>query len=92
MLAMTAPLLLLMYNVGAMDGLTQRAIRRACGGRESGSLYHRAKHLQVALIVVAVLTGLLWPALPDIRWIGLPLTAALGIFSRVQWAYYKKHL
>ena len=92
MLAMTAPLLLLLYNVGAMDGLTQRAIRRACGGRESGSLYHRAKHLQVALTVVAVLTGLLWPALPDIGWIGLPLTAALGVLSRLQWAYYKKHL
>ena len=91
-LAMTVPLLLLVYLVGATDGLTQRAIRRACGGRESGSLYHRAKHLQVALIVVAVLTVLLWPLVMDIRWIGLPLTAALGILSRLQWAYYKKHL
>ncbi len=91
-LAMTVPLLVVVYIVGAMDGLTQRAIRRACGGRESGSLYHRAKHLQVALIVVAVLTGLLWPLVTDIRWIGLPLTAALGVLSRLQWAYYKKHL
>ncbi len=91
-LALNVPLLLLVYIVGAMDGLTQRAIRRACGGRESGSLYHRAKHLQVALIVVAVLAGLLWPLVTDIRWIGLPLTAALGVLSRLQWAYYKKHL
>lgn len=91
-LGMTVPLLFLVYLVGAVDGLTQRAIRRACGGRESGSLYHRAKHLQVALIVVAVLTGLLRPLVMDIRWIGLPLTAALGILSRLQWAYYKKHL
>ena len=91
-LALNVPLLLIAYVVGASDGLTQRAIRRACGGRESASLYHRAKHLQVALTVAAVLTGLLWPALPDIRWIGLPLTVALGILSRLQWAYYKKHL
>jgi len=91
-LAMIVPLLALVYLVGAADGLTQRAIRRACGGRESASLYHRAKHLQVALIVIAVLTGLLWPALLDVRWIGLPLTATLGILARLQWVYYKKHL
>jgi integrating conjugative element membrane protein (TIGR03747 family) len=92
MLAMAVPLLLIVYIVGTMDGLMQRAIRRACGGRESGSLYHRAKHLQVALTVVAILTCLLWPAMTDIRWISLPLTVALGILSRLQWAYYKKHL
>lgn len=92
MLAMAVPLLLIVYIVGAMDGLMQRAIRRACGGRESGSLYHRAKHLQVALTVVAILTCLLWPAMTDIRWFSLPLTVALGILSRIQWAYYKKHL
>jgi len=91
-LAMTVPVLVLVYIVGVMDGLTQRAIRRACGGRESGSLYHRAKHLQVVLTAIAVLTGLLWPLLTDIRWIGLPLTLALGILSRLQWEYYKKHL
>lgn len=91
-LAMTVPLLLLVYIVGAMDGLTQRAIRRACGGRESGSLYHRAKHLQVVLTAIAVLTGLLWPVVAEIRWIGLPTLVALGVLFRLQWAYYKKHL
>jgi integrating conjugative element membrane protein (TIGR03747 family) len=91
-LAMIGPILSMVYIVAATDGLTQRAIRRACGGRESGSLYHRAKHLQVALIVMAVLTGLLWPLVTEIRWIGMPLTAALGVLSRLQWAYYKKHL
>ena len=44
-LALMVPLLVLIYVVSAADGLTQRAIRRACGGRESASLYHRAKHL-----------------------------------------------
>ena len=29
------PLLLLSYAVGTTDGLTERAIRRSCGGRES---------------------------------------------------------
>jgi len=92
MLAMLAPILVLIYLVAGFDGLTQRAIRRASGGRESASLYHRAKHLQVALIAIGLLTGLLWPATIDIRWIGLPLAAILGALTRLQWAYYKKHL
>lgn len=92
MLTTTAPLLLLVYIVGAVDGLTQRAIRRACGGRESGSLYHRAKHMQVALMATSLLVGLLWPAAIDVRWLGLPLAACLAILTRLQWAYYKKHL
>jgi integrating conjugative element membrane protein (TIGR03747 family) len=91
-LALIAPLLTLIYLVATADGLTQRAIRRTCGGRESASLYHRAKHLQVALTAIGILVALLWPASVDVRWIGLPLTATLGILTRLQWAYYKKHL
>ena len=91
-LAMMVAPLALIYLVSAADGLTQRAIRRASGGRESASLYHRAKHLQVALMAIGLLTGLLWPATLDVRWIGLPLAATLGVLTRLQWAYYKKHL
>lgn len=91
-LSLLAPTLVLIYLVSAADGLTQRAIRRASGGRESASLYHRAKHLQVALMAIGLLTGLLWPATLDVRWIGLPLAATLGVLTRLQWAYYKKHL
>jgi integrating conjugative element membrane protein (TIGR03747 family) len=91
-LAMMVALLALIYLVSAADGLTQRAIRRTSGGRESASLYHRAKHLQVALMAIGLLTGLLWPATLDVRWIGLPLAATLGVLTRLQWAYYKKHL
>ena len=91
-LALLAPILALIYVVAGADGLTQRAIRRASGGRESASLYHRAKHLQVVLMAISLLIGLLWPATLDVRWIGLPLAAILGVLSRLQWAYYKKHL
>jgi integrating conjugative element membrane protein (TIGR03747 family) len=91
-LVLIAPLLVLIYLVAGVDGLTQRAIRRASGGRESASLYHRAKHLQVALMAAGLLICLFWPASVDVRWIGLPLAAILGILTRLQWAYYKKHL
>jgi len=90
--ALLAPIVMLVYVVAVVDGLTQRAIRRASGGRESASLYHRAKHLQVALMATSLLICLFWPASVDVRWIGLPLATSLGILTRLQWAYYKKHL
>ena len=55
------PLLLLLYAVGAADGLTERAIRRSCGGRESASLYHRAKYLQMVALGLGGVALLVWP-------------------------------
>jgi len=91
-LAFTAPLLALVYVVAATDGLTQRAIRRACGGRESASLYHRAKHSQVVLVVMAGALSLIQPVSIDPRLIWVPCAVLVGILARLQWAYYKKHL
>ena len=91
-LAMMAPLLVLVYLVAAVDGLTQRAIRRACGGRESASLYHRAKHLQVTLVVMGGALTLILPVSIDPRLIGVPVAFLVGILARLQWACYKKHL
>ena len=86
------PLLVLMYLVAAADGLTQRAIRRACGGRESASLYHRAKHLQVMLLAMGGVLVLIQPVSIDPRLIGVPVALLVGILARLQWACYKKHL
>lgn len=91
-LAFMAPLLVLTYLVAAADGLTQRAIRRACGGRESASLYHRGKHLQLVLLATSVAVSLLLPISLDPRLICVPAAVAVAILARIQWAYYKKHL
>lgn len=91
-LILIVPLLVLIYLVAGVDGLTQRAIRRASGGRESASIYHRAKHLQFTLMTTGFLIFLFWPASVDVRWIGIPLAAILAILTRLQWGYYKKHL
>ncbi len=91
-LAMMAPLLVLVYLVAAVDGLTQRAIRRACGGRESASLYHRAKHLQVMLLAMGGVLVLIQPVSIDPRLVGVPVAFLVGILARLQWACYKKHL
>lgn len=92
MLAFMVPLLVLTHLVAATDGLTQRAIRRACGGRESASLYHRAKYLQVALIGIGLPLFLVFPSPMDVHATETVLAALVLCLVRVQWAYYKKHL
>ncbi len=87
-----APLFLLLYVVAAADGLTQRAIRRACGGRESASIYHRGKHLQLVLIALSCAVCLLLPVSIDPRFVWGPAAFAAAILTRMQWAFYKKHL
>jgi hypothetical protein len=86
------PLLLLLYAVGAADGLTQRAIRRSCGGRESASLYHRAKYLQLAVLGLGGVGVLAWPG--AVAWwpCAGAMALATGVLARVQWTFYKKHL
>jgi len=91
-LTMALPVFLLAYAVATADGWVQRAIRRAGGGRESGSLYHRAKHLQLLVAVFAAAASLLLPISMDWRWIWYPAALMLAVLARVQWAYYKKHL
>ncbi len=86
------PLLLLLYVVGAADGLTERAIRRSCGGRESASVYHRAKYLQMAVLGLGGVVLLVWPG--PVAWevcAGLLGLVTCGL-ARQQWAFYKKHL
>lgn len=86
------PSLLLLYAVGTVDGLTERAIRRSCGGRESASLYHRAKYLQMAVLGLGGVAVLVWPG--PISWlrVAVAMAASSAVLARSQWAYYKKHL
>jgi len=86
------PLLLLLYAVGTADGLTERAIRRSCGGRESASLYHRAKYLQMAVLGLGAAALLVWPGSVPLELFAGVIVVVTGGLARQQWAYYKKHL
>jgi len=88
----TAPLFLLVWSLGLVDGLTQRHIRRACAGRESSSIYHRAKFFQFAGLAMGAMLYLMWPTSIRPEWIVLPLAVVMGLLSRVQWTYLKKYL
>jgi integrating conjugative element membrane protein (TIGR03747 family) len=87
-----APLFLLVWVLGLVDGLTQRSIRRACAGRESSSMYHRAKFFQFAGLATGAMLYLMWPVSIRPEWIVLPLALLIGVLSRVQWTYLKKYL
>ena len=88
----TAPLFLLVWSLGLVDGLTQRHIRRACAGRESSSMYHRAKFFQFAGLAAGAMVYLMWPVSIRPEWIVLPLALLTGLLSRVQWTDLKKYL
>jgi hypothetical protein len=86
------PLVLLLYMVGTVDGLVERAIRRSCGGRESASLYHRAKYLQMAVVGLGGVIVLVWPGTIAWLWVAGAMAGTSAMLARAQWAYYKKHL
>lgn len=91
-LATLLPLLAAAYALGFIDGLVERSIRRAGAGRESASLYHRAKW---GLAVLAIGVPTLYLAVPlDVRIGEAAPFAALGVLllARIQWKYYKKYL
>ena len=91
-LILAVPFVAMVYCVSLADGLTQRAIRRTSGGRESANLYHRAKHLQMVLLTTTAAVSLLLPVSIDPRSVWLPSAIVVAILARIQWAYYKKHL
>jgi integrating conjugative element membrane protein (TIGR03747 family) len=86
------PLFALYYAVALADGLAERAIRRVRGGRESGSLYHRAKYLQRAVMVMTTTLFLLWPSSINFPAMAGIASGVAAVLARVQWSYYKKHL
>ncbi|MBL8511655.1 MAG: DUF4400 domain-containing protein [Betaproteobacteria bacterium] len=93
MLALSAtPLLAIAYAVGMVDGLVERSIRRYSGGRESSSLYHRAKYLIAGSVGVTTVGYLCLPLSVSLPSIAMPLAVITCGLSRVQWKYYKKYL
>ena len=84
-------LAMLVYGLAMADGLVARAIRRARGGHESSSLYHRCKHMQLVLIATAVSIHLVLPTTFDPRWLWWTVMPPFALLVRMQWLYYKKH-
>lgn len=81
------------WLIAVVDGLAKRSIRKACAGKESALIYHRAKHLGFWVLLPGMAVVHLCSPVPiNPAWIILPggLLGALAI--RLQAEYFKKYL
>ena len=92
-LAVLATILATVLMMAAgIDGLVQRSIRRDCGGNESASLYHRAKHYGFRLIAPGMaVIFFCWPKAMDPAFVLVPGCTAAALLLLFQFSYYKKY-
>ncbi|HEV2037750.1 MAG TPA: DUF4400 domain-containing protein [Candidatus Eremiobacteraceae bacterium] len=82
----------LSYAVGMIDGLAERSIRRYSGGRESATLYHRAKYAIACVAGLSLFVYVCIPAAVELQGWSWVTAAVIGVLSRLQWKYYKKYV
>lgn len=80
------------YLLAFVDGAIERARRKYGAGRESSTVYHRAKYFQVTLATVVSATYLWWPGDVDPARVVVPATLACAALAWLQAKYYKKYL
>ena len=92
MFLVSAVLFGLLLLAAVVDGLVQREIRRACGGNESASIYHRAKKYGMRLLPpFAAMLFFCSPVAFDPGWLFVPTAIVSAVLMLVQVTYYKKY-
>jgi hypothetical protein len=86
------PTLALAYFVALTDGLVARWIRRASGGRESSTIYHRAKYFHAVGVTLLLMAWFWYPWSFDFELAALVMAIAGGILLRLQLMFYKKYV
>lgn len=81
-----------MYLLAFVDGAIERTRRKFGAGRESSTIYHRAKYFQVTLATVVSAAFLWWPGDLDPSLVVVPATLACAALARFQAKYYKKYV
>lgn len=83
----------LLLLAAGVDGLVERAIRRACGGHESSAIYHRAKKYGLRLLPpFSAMIFFCSPVAFDPAWLFVPVAVISAVLLRFQATYYKKYL
>lgn len=81
-----------MYLLAFVDGAIERTRRKFGAGRESSTVYHRAKYFQVTMATVVSAAYLWWPGDVDPLLVVVPATIACAALGRFQVKYYKKYI
>lgn len=92
MYAAMLPVLGLGLALGCVDGLVARAIRKAGAGRESASIYHRAKLGATFVLITGYLAFLGLPDIPSPATVLVAIAIATSLLVRLQTTFYKKYL
>jgi|GEM_PF-2011015 integrating conjugative element membrane protein (TIGR03747 family) len=88
-----SPLFLLLGFVGLIDGLAQRAIRRASAGRESALIYHSAKPLIMLTLILGVFVDLVLPiSIQYAEWLFVIAALLFGLSIQITTKRFKKYL
>ena len=80
----------LAYAVGMIDGLAERSIRRYSAGRESATIYHRAKYAITSVVGFWLFVYVCLPMPFELGSGSWAVAAVVGVLARSQWKYYKK--
>jgi len=91
-LLLTLPVHLWFGVLGLIDGLSLRAKRRACGGRESAYLFHLSRRGAKMVILTTSTVFLVWPGWIAPETILLPGAVLLGVASFSMASTLKKYL
>lgn len=91
-IGLSIPLFVLIIFAAFIDGLVQRELRKAGGGREYGLVYHHIKSWfkPVLFLPVFVYLASPWPTHPN--WIFAPSALVIGILVFMLSATFKKYL
>lgn len=91
-LALAAPVFVLLGLVALVDGLVQRDLRRWSGGRESSFVYHHAKKVIFPAVILAWVVYLGMPTSMHPNYVILPFAALFALAMAVAAGSFKKYL
>ena len=86
------PLFFVFALWGALEGTVRRDLRRFGGDIERGMIYHWAKHVAGAVLILPIVLYLAWPDSINPVWIFMPFAAALGINMMAVSATFTKYV
>jgi integrating conjugative element membrane protein (TIGR03747 family) len=90
-IALSWPAFVLFFFIGAVDGLTERDLRRWGGGRESSTVFQLARNAMFKPVIVSWVVYLSMPVSIHPTLVITPLAVLTGVASRVTFERYKKY-